>query len=144
MLNPDQALHELLTFIEINQISDCRGFRSEDFANHLSRSQQALRRAPPEISPFARYRDTILSKYGTAIWLQALVMHLWNSQDYNLALNRIGGFDLRHRQIALEMIAFYAKHGENDRDFMKLADEVRGLSNAAVDADASDANAYRG
>lgn len=80
---------------------------------------------PATESPFLRYREVILGHYSTAYRLQALTLHLWNSNNKVAIADLFGNADARHTRIALEMIASYARHGESDPDFMRLADEIR-------------------
>lgn len=80
---------------------------------------------PANQSPFVTYRTQILGSYGTAYKLQQLVLHLYNfNNEFNLG-RLLWGADRQHIRIALEMIASYAENGENDPDFMALAEEIR-------------------
>lgn len=74
-------------------------------------------------SPFLRYRREILGNYSTAEHLRALVMNLWGGQPANLS-KLFTGADEHHTRIALECIAHYSQHGENDTFFMTLASEI--------------------
>lgn len=80
-----------------------------------------------ETSPFARYRTTILGGYTTARRLQALTLHLYNSNSPVEISRLLANADERHQRIALELLASYARLGENDHAFMLLAEEIRDL-----------------
>lgn len=76
-------------------------------------------------SPFARYRAEIKGGYSTALRLSSLVLHLYNGNQWTLDLPTfLTNADERHVAIALELLDSYAKHGENDPDFMDLAREI--------------------
>lgn len=78
-------------------------------------------------SPFLRHRDLILGKNSTARRLQALTLHLWNDTNPAPIASIFGNADTLHTRVALEMIASYARLGEGDPDFMRLADEIRDM-----------------
>ncbi len=79
----------------------------------------------PTQSPFARHRDKVLGYYGTASFLRAVVLALWNGTDYKVGLSHITNLDQEHYTALMEMIAQYRHVGERDPDFMALADDVR-------------------
>lgn len=79
----------------------------------------------PKQSPFATYRDKVLGYYGTASFLRAVVLALWNGTDYKVGLSRINSLDQEHYTALMEMIAQYRHAGESDPDFMMLAEDVR-------------------
>lgn len=79
----------------------------------------------PRQSPFARHRDKVLGYYGTASFLRAVVLALWNGTDYKVGLSSINNLDQEHYTALMEMIAQYRHIGERDPDFMALADDVR-------------------
>lgn len=79
-----------------------------------------------QVSPFLRYRQEILGNYDTASRLRDMVMNLWNGRQANLSL-LFHNADERHTRIALECIASFTGHGENDHHFMALADEINEL-----------------
>ncbi|MBT0961695.1 hypothetical protein [Denitromonas iodatirespirans] len=73
------------------------------------------------LSPFERYRNEILGCHSTAYRLQALVLHLWNNDDWPVKLaNLMASADERYERIAIELIASYGHNGENDPHFMAL------------------------
>lgn len=77
------------------------------------------------LSPFVRYRQEILGQYGTAHRLQALVLHLWNNDDWPVKLaDLMACADERHERIAIELIASYGHNGENDPHFMALGKQL--------------------
>lgn len=79
----------------------------------------------PTQSPFARHRDKVLAYYGTASFLRAVVLALWNGTDYKVGLSHITNLDQEHYAALIEMIAQYRHVGERDPDFMALANDVR-------------------
>lgn len=84
------------------------------------------------VSPFLRYRDVILDGYSTARRLADLTLHLWNPHNLMELGCLFRNADRRHKAIAMELIASYAEHGENDPHFMHLADEIRDLKSVAA------------
>jgi len=76
-------------------------------------------------SPFITHRDKVLGHYGTASFLRAIVLALWNGTDYKVGLSSINNLDQEHYAAFLEMIGQYRNIGESDPAFMSLADEVR-------------------
>lgn len=85
-------------------------------------------------SPFLRHREEILGGYSTAQRLSALTLHLWNDNNPVRLASLFGNADTRHTRIAMELIASYATNGENDPQFMNLADEIRDLKAVAAQA----------
>ncbi|MDO8933355.1 MAG: hypothetical protein Q7U97_13255 [Rhodocyclaceae bacterium] len=99
-----------------------------DDAQRAERSIETLREALIDYdSPFLRHRDVILGHYSTATRLQSLVLHLWNDGNEVRLANLFGNADEKHTRIALELIASYTRHGENDAHFMRLANEIRDM-----------------
>lgn len=79
-------------------------------------------------SPFITYRSEVLAFNGGGVLLQALVLHLWNDKANTLRLGALlRNLDNLRTQVALEMIVSYARCGENDPDFMRLAAEIRDI-----------------
>lgn len=77
-------------------------------------------------NPFIEYRAEICGGYSTAQRLAALTLHLYNGAAHGVRLdNLLSNADARHTRIALNMLAWYAKHGENCIDFMDLARHLR-------------------
>lgn len=76
-------------------------------------------------SPFMAHRDKVLGHYGTASFLRAVVLALWNGTDYKVGLSRINSLDQEHYTALMEMITQYRHAGESDPAFMALADDVR-------------------
>lgn len=76
-------------------------------------------------NPFIAYRTEICGGYSTGQRLAALTLHLYNGAAHGVRLdNLLSNADARHTRIALEMLAWYAKHGENCIDFMDLARDL--------------------
>lgn len=69
-------------------------------------------------SPFLTHRSILLSGYSTAIALRGFTLSLWNGRNWPADLSRVAGMDDKHFAIAMELIAWYRQHGENDPDFM--------------------------
>jgi hypothetical protein len=65
-----------------------------------------------------------LGHYGTANFLRSLVMAMWNGDDYKIGLSWLGTMDANHFEAAMAMMRQYHKYGENDREFMALADDI--------------------
>ena len=77
-------------------------------------------------NPFVAYRTEITGGYSTGQRLAALTLHLYNGAAHGVRLdNLLSNADARHTRIALEMLAWYAQHGENCIDFMDLARDLR-------------------
>ena len=77
-------------------------------------------------NPFVTYRAEITGGYSTGQRLAALTLHLYNGAAHGVRLdNLLSNADERHTRIALEMLAWYAKHGENCIDFMDLSRDLR-------------------
>lgn len=77
-------------------------------------------------NPFVAYRAEITGGYSTAQRLAALVLHLYNAARHGVRLdNLLSNADEHHTRIALELLAWYAKHGENCPEFMALARDLR-------------------
>lgn len=77
-------------------------------------------------NPFVTYRAEICGGYSTGQRLAALTLHLYNGAAHGVRLdNLLSSADERHTRIALELLAWYAKHGENCIDFMDLARDLR-------------------
>jgi hypothetical protein len=66
----------------------------------------------------------VLDHYGTAKYLRALVMAMWNGDGYTVGLSRLATMDTAHFEAAIAMMRQYHKYGENDREFMALADDI--------------------
>lgn len=90
-------------------------------------------------SPFELYRKEICGGYSTAQRLAALVRHLYNGSDHSVRLdNLLSSADERHTRIALELMTWYAEHGENCPVFMALAREL--VEQECAAAASTDAN----
>ena len=97
-------------------------------ATMLRDSVKALRTpqpAPGEVNPFIAYRAQIMGGYSTAQRLASLVLHLFNGNEWTLDITSLlANADELHTRIALDLMAWYAKYGENDQPFMALAREI--------------------
>lgn len=83
-------------------------------------------------NPFVAYRAEICGGYSTAFRLAALVCHLYNGYAHGVRLdNLLANADARHARIALELMAWYACHGENCPEFMALARELAARAEVA-------------
>lgn len=70
-----------------------------------------------EESIFVIHRATILRQER----LQALVLHLYNSSEWNFNLgDQLTQLDPENLEIAIAMMRSYHQHGENDPDFLDL------------------------
>lgn len=107
--------------------------RLQDNINNATAALADIARAE---SPFLRHREVILSHYSTAEKLQALVLHLRNDGNPMRLGSLFLNADRRHQGIAMDLIASYARQGENDPHFMNLANEIRDLQKAAAEAEA--------
>lgn len=86
-------------------------------------------------SPFITHRDKVLGHYGTAAWLRAVVLAMWNGNGFPVGLSKIVSLDSDHYAAFSEMIASYHANGENDAAFMALADEVRARKDQEIAAE---------
>jgi len=76
-------------------------------------------------NPFVAYRAEITGGYSTAERLAAMVLNLYNGAAYGVRLDMLlSSADEKHTRIALELLAWYAKHGENCAEFMALGKEL--------------------
>lgn len=76
-------------------------------------------------SPFLQYRDMVMGHYSTAKWLRSFVMSLWNGGGYKIGLSQLGSIDEVYFNAAMAMLRQYRERGENDREFMALAKDIR-------------------
>jgi hypothetical protein len=105
---------------------------ADNLQTNVAAALQVLEDIGYEDSPFLRHREVILDHYSTAERLADLTLHLWNYHN-PIELGRLlMNADTRHTRIALELIASYATHGENDPHFMNLANEIRDLKSVAA------------
>lgn len=108
-----------------NELFDRFAAAMDEIQNSLAAERAGL----PAQNPFVEHREILLSAgYGTAQRLQDLALHLWNDDAYPCRLGALAaGADAKHWKIAMDMIAWYRVHGENDRDFMALCREIYDL-----------------
>lgn len=77
-------------------------------------------------NPFVTYRAEICGGYSTAHRLAALVLNLYNGAAHGVRLDTLlSSADEKHTRIAMELLAWYARHGENCPEFMALARHLR-------------------
>lgn len=107
---------------------------ADNLQTNVYAASTALEDSVLEDSPFLRHREKILGSYTTAHRLAELTLHLWNSHNKADLPRLLRNADRWHKAIALELIASYAEHGENDPHFMNLADEIRDLKTVEVEA----------
>ncbi|WP_415258855.1 hypothetical protein [Thauera phenylacetica] len=95
--------------------------------------------ATSQQNPCIAYRNEICGFYSTAQRLSALVKHLYNGAAHPVRLdNLLSNADEHHSRIALELIAHYAKHGENCGVFMDLARRLVERDCTPADANADE------
>lgn len=107
---------------------------ADKLQTHINEATAALAAGAHDASPFLRHRQVILDHYSTARRLAKLTLHLWNYNNPAELGQLLLNADNRHKRIALELIASYAEHGENDPHFMNLASEILDLQNAEAEA----------
>lgn len=99
-----------------------------DFAAARAAAQECKEKcqSEPWVSPFSVHREILVNEhYGAARTLADLTLSLWNGRAYPFALHRIRGLDASHFPIAMELLSSYHRHGENDREFMAVCDQIR-------------------
>ena len=94
--------------------------------NLLQESAAAVTDERKDVSPFLRYRSDIMAPGPMAERTRSVVMNLWSGRQCNLSALFMNA-DPHFTRIALECIASYANHGENDRHFMAVADMINEL-----------------
>lgn len=75
-------------------------------------------------SPFEKYRDLLLDDYSTAESLQNFVLSLYNRKKFRFDPQDIRFYDIEHFEIFIELASSYREHGEADRDFIALCNEM--------------------
>lgn len=89
-------------------------------------------------SPFLTHHRLIsLGGYTAAETLATLVLSLYNGNSYKFSCNWFRNFDQKHFDIAMSLINFYWRHGESDKDFMALAEDIKGIRKARAKAKAN-------
>jgi hypothetical protein len=69
--------------------------------------------------------DILLNQnYGTAVYLQDLVAHLWNSEWKCNLPNLLSNSDHKHFKFAQAIIENYKAYGENSHSFREVAQKV--------------------
>jgi len=77
----------------------------------------------PKQSPFITHKDKILGGYGTARWMRQLVLAMWNGDKYKAGMSKLSNLDDAHFNAAIELMTWYREHGENDPDFIAVAEQ---------------------
>lgn len=80
-------------------------------------------------SPFAVHRDRILQYHSTALRLQTVVLNLYNDGVWAKKApvhlsSLLANADDEHVQILMDLLRGYARHGENDREFLALGHQL--------------------
>lgn len=91
----------------------------------LLKASTARERIAAGESPFRVHADKILGCHSTALRLQALVLSLYNSQQWHKKVpvrldDLFAAADEDHCEAAIDMLRSYGRRGENDADFMAL------------------------
>ncbi len=79
----------------------------------------------PWVSPFVTHTSAIMGEYGTAAKLRRFVLSLYNGRAFPCDLSDVRGMDRKHFEIFNELVSSYHKLGENDREFIMLADRIK-------------------
>lgn len=98
----------------------------------LAEQVAAIGEDQKEVSPFLRYRKEIMGNNPTAGRLRGLLLNLYGLRSARNLNVLFTNADEHHKRIALELIASYAHHGDNDPQFIALAGEVRDLEPSEV------------
>ncbi len=72
-------------------------------------------------NPYQIHKSKFFADYNTAIRLQDLILHLYNSENTCDLGGLLANADVEHRELAIELIRRYSILGENDRDFLETA-----------------------
>ena len=101
--------------LEFRAARQARSNQRTDARNRIARGE----------SPFRVHRDKIAGFHSTALRLQAVVLNLYNSADWNKKSpvhldNLIANADAEHYEILIDLLAGYKRNGENDAHFLAL------------------------
>lgn len=121
--------------IEISEVHTHRIFKE------INQCQTERKKEAAKKSPYRLHRDKIFGHYSTAYRLQSLILHIYNSDIYKCNLGGLfGNADIKHRDLAIEIIKRYSILGEDDKDFMETARELekRRMLEAKVEPDISE------
>lgn len=94
----------------------------DQFSQAVNAIRAPIRETRP--SPFRTYRAQIMGFYSTGQRLASLVLHLYNCRWDTDLPSLLANADEEHVRIALELLDSYARHGENDPEFMSLARQI--------------------
>jgi len=89
-------------------------------------------------NPHVEHRSLLLcADHGGARRLQALALNLYNGSDWPVDMGSLASYlDSNYWAIALDMMEWYRKYGENDQAFMGLC---RQMADQRLSARAEDA-----
>ena len=128
-----QAAHKVQQLIDDGTLAEAFGRNKNGEAhesitafNLLAESAATVTDEHKAISPFLRYRSEIMAPGPMAESVRSLVMNLWGGRRCNLSALFMNA-DPHFTRIALECIASYTHHGENDLHFMAVADLINDL-----------------
>lgn len=98
---------------------------SEMAAAQIARQQSDRERIAAGESPFLVHAPKVLAYHSTALRLQAVVLNLYNGDDWAKKApvrldNLLANGDKDHATALLDMLAGYYQRGENDPHFMAL------------------------
>lgn len=100
-------------------------YDTPDGAERAARALAASLEAAPWVSPFKKHEGIILADYGTAGKIRSFVLSLYNGHAFPCDLSNISGMDKKHFGIVIELMTSYHQLGENDSDFMALAEYIK-------------------
>lgn len=92
-------------------------------------ARSAAARSERETTPSPWSRPEILrmltGSHGGAERLKQLTLSLWSGSDYPCDLGWvIGGLDTPGQEVAMTLMSWYARHGENDEVFLEYGRSV--------------------
>ncbi len=85
---------------------------------------QDIAEAGPTPSPFLQHRDILLADHSGAQKLRDLVLSLYSGRTFPFDVSQLGSLDQHYFEIAIELIRHYRRHGENDKDFMSVCEDL--------------------
>jgi hypothetical protein len=88
-------------------------------------------------SSFLKHSKLILQDgYSATEKIGSLVLSLYNGNAFPFDCSSFRALDEHHYAIALELIDSYYRNGENDEEFMKLAEDLKEFRKARAEAKA--------
>lgn len=105
-------------------------FKAEDYdtpdeAKAAAETLANSLKASPWVSPFVKHAGVILADYGAASKIRRFVLSLYNGHAYPVDLSDIAGMDKQHFGIVVELMSSYHILGENDKDMLKIAEQIK-------------------